>query len=239
MEHCSPPNNTATLKSNDTNLPYLNYLILLLVLLTACGQTPIQADAITETETEEASENTPINSIQQIKEAYSVVEKLFFTAQLKLDSLDYECENDRKGGILNYYKQGEQLRLIKHAYYEGDHSAVTEEFYLKDGKLFFAFVEESYWMFDSELPENTDFDPTNPPTKDVIKEFRYYFQADGTPLQCLEKEYVIRSAIELPVDPNLVANQEGDCAKAADVRVRFQHLAQLEIVEDMRAAMCE
>lgn len=226
------------MKSNINTLPYFNYLLLLFVLLTACGQTPDPAKALPLAVDPEFEEAKQVNTIEQIKDEFSAVEKLFSTARLTVDSLDYDCENDPVGGTINFYKQENELRLISSNFYEGDHSATTEKYYLKDGKLFFAFVEESTWMFDADLPDNAEFDPMNAPTKDEVKEYRFYYADDGQPLQCLEKEYVIRSAIDLPVDPDQVQNKESDCSRAEKIYQKFERLVKLEVMEDLKQELC-
>ena len=226
------------MKSKAITLPRLNYILLLLVLLTACGPTPEVVTAPLPTE-KELEESVSINSIEQIKEEFNAVEKLFSTARLTLDSLDYECEIGPKGGKINFYKQENELRLISNNFYEGDHFGSTEKYYLKDGKLFFAFIKQGTWTFDSDLPENSTIEPMSPPTKDEIKEYRFYYAADGTPLECLKKEYVIRSAIDLPVDPGQVENQAVDCSQAKEFYQKFDRLASLEVIEDLKVELCK
>lgn len=225
------------MKSKAITLPYLNYILLFCVLLTACGPTPELVDPLHIALEVDVEEPSPINTTEQIKEEFGAVEKLFSTAQLTLDSLDYECETGPKGGTINFYKQENELRLVSNSFYEGDHFGATEKYYLKDGKLFFAFIKEGAWMFDSDLPEG-DLDLTNPPTKDEIKEYRFYYTADGTPLECLKKEYVIRSAIDLPVDPDQVQNTKIDCLRAKEIYRKFERLVNLEIIEDLKEELC-
>jgi hypothetical protein len=227
----------ATLKSKSSTLSHFNYILLLFVLLTACGQVPEAVEATLPVD-QAVEKATPINSLEQIKEEFGRVEKLFSTAQLTVDSLDYECENDPKGGTINFYKYKNELRLISNDFYEGDHSGTTEKYYVKDGKLFFAFVEKGSWTFDSDLPENVELDPINPPTKDEMKEFRFYFAESGKPLQCLEKEYVIRSSIDLPVDPDQVQNTPNNCEDAQEFYQKFNRLVKLEIMEDLEKELC-
>ena len=146
----------ASMKSKNNFLPSFNYALLLVVLLTACGQPPepIVADLIIPAVVDESE---PAHRIKQIEEEFDYVEKLLSEAMLSVDSLEYECENDPKGGTISFYRSGEELRLIQSAYYEGDHASVMEKYYLKNGELFFAFVEEVVWTFDGDLPKKRQF----------------------------------------------------------------------------------
>lgn len=89
------------------------------------------------------------------------------SAKDKHQRLEAEC--DGLFGDIEFQSQNGKIRMI--SYTSGsDHGAVTEEYYFQNDSLFFLFVSEGGWMFDSE---NTDSE--NPKTIDEITETRYYF----------------------------------------------------------------
>jgi hypothetical protein len=69
--------------------------------------------------------------------------------------------------VVRDYEGGLQSMVISYA--AGDHSALTEHFYLKDGRLFFAYVVACTWRF---AEGSTD---ENPKTEDTRTEDRFYY----------------------------------------------------------------
>lgn len=210
----------------------LNASLVFIILLSACGQAPPPADTPSEAviTTPSADNVDPIEVVQAV---YTDVEQLFTSAKLKLDSIDYTCEETGEAGQLNFYSYQGELRLVRHDYSAGDHFGATENYYVKDGELYFAFIENVAWSFDAEYPSE---DPTVPPTKDEITEYRYYYHAaqagsEPTPIRCLQKDYVLRSAVELPTDPDQIPNQAmADCKAGQEAYQKF-----LDILQSLNA----
>ncbi|PHI21748.1 hypothetical protein CEQ90_00225 [Lewinellaceae bacterium SD302] len=185
--------------------PQLNLLLVLLILLSACGG---QVDSPEATASSlESKEKVSADPAVIIRERFQEIDGWLKQADLSMDSMEYDCPDDPTGGRISFFRKAGELVMIKHDYYQGDHFGATESYYLIDEKPVFIHLTEESWTFAG--PEGSD--PTVPNTQDNISEFRFYLNSGQEPLNCLRKDYVLRSWIELPTNPNEVPNKTIEC----------------------------
>jgi len=123
-----------------------------------------------------------INSIDEIKKEYSLVNSKLIAKKLDSVSFNYECE-ERSGNVV-YYSENGILKVIKH-FTADSHFSSTENYFVNENKPYFIFKDETVWSFDGGTPEK-------PETKDDIKENRYYY-VNSTLVNCRVKTFTIRS----------------------------------------------
>ncbi|MEF9478522.1 hypothetical protein OWR28_13170 [Chryseobacterium sp. 1B4] len=122
--------------------------------------------------------NTAQNPIDQIKKEYAVLQAQLEAKQLNSSKFSYDCHDEPSGEVI-FYSDKDEIKVIEHFYAEHSHFSASEKYFIKDGKLFFVFRQETVWNFDGGTPEK-------PVTKDDITETRIYLQ-NNQPLKCLEK----------------------------------------------------
>lgn len=175
--------------------------LLSLLLLFSCkkedDKTTSKVDS-TENKIPLNTDNDSIKSIEDIKAEYKILSSKKFDSV----SFKYNCNDEREGEVIFFYEY-KNLRLIKHFYGEYSHFSSEEQYYLKNNQPFFIYKQDVSWNFDGGTPEK-------PITKDDIKEVRVYLQ-NNKPLQCLEKNYSIRSSDPKNPDPSKVENKVVKC----------------------------
>jgi hypothetical protein len=144
------------------------------------------------------SNETPQN-IDQIKKEFTVLNDKLLSKKLDSTGFDYNCEEIE--GEVHFYYENKKLKMVKHFFADSHFSSVTK-YYVKNDKIFFIFKDDTVWQFDGGTSEK-------PITKDSINQQRIYLQ-NGNPIQCLEKNFTIRS-IGKNVDPETVPNKERKC----------------------------
>lgn len=140
--------------------------------------------------------------IDQIKIEYSNLQKQLESKKLTSTGFIYNC-NDERSGKVTYYSDQKEIRIIEHSYDEYSHFGSTEQYFIKDGNLFFIFKEDTGWNFDGGTPEK-------PITKDDITESRIYIRNNKS-IKCLEKQYSIRSNATEKPSPDKIPNKETQC----------------------------
>jgi hypothetical protein len=198
-------------------LPSVNMLLPLIILCvaTACtdragsdksktNTTIHKADTLPPTRS--AEQHTPLLNIDDIKKAYTVVNKELEDGQLDSTTFKYSC-NDEKNGTVSYFTKNGKLKLIVHKYNEYDHYEAVDRYFVQDSTLFFTYSTSITWSFDNG-PEGS--------TKDNIKENRTYLIAEK-PVKCLEKNFTIRSKASSNPDPESIPNRDVKCLSAAMV----------------------
>lgn len=204
----------------------MKYLyIALALLISSCDSTPgsengdqeVNTNTLAATpapETDTATAGTELkkpSDIAAIRKAYTQINNAVST--LDSTSFTYTCYEQQ--GTVTYFAQNDELMLIRQHYGEASHRTADRLYYLAEGDLFFAYYKTLDWVFDSEGGQGA--------TRDRIQEKRYYV-IDEEPVQCLQKEYVIRStAKENPVPENVV-NVETDCSAAKELIEDFNKL---------------
>ncbi|MBW8360981.1 MAG: hypothetical protein K0M56_02200 [Kaistella sp.] len=156
-----------------------------------------------------------LNSVKDIKVEYEDINRLLQEKKLDSVTFSYDCDGERQGDVVYYY-ENRQLRSIRHSYSEYSHFSAVENYFIKDGGLFFVFKKETSWNFDGGSPEN-------PETKDDIKEYRYYM-VNEKPIQCLEKKYVLHSESSGNPAPESIKNSEIKNCSLVEVHKRYQLL---------------
>lgn len=143
-------------------------------------------------------DRTPQN-INEIKKEFTTLNEKLLSKSLDSISFTYACNEIE--GKADFYYEKQNLRLVKHFFADSHFSSVTD-YYVKNNDVFFIFKEEALWQFDGGTPEK-------PITKDSISQQRIYLR-NGKAIQCLEKQFTIRSAGK-NVNPETVPNKNGNC----------------------------
>lgn len=146
--------------------------------------------------------NTTEKPIDQIKKEYAVLQAQLETKKLSSSKFNYDC-NDEPSGEVFFYSDKDGIKVIEHFYAEHSHFSASEKYFIKDGKPFFIFRQETVWNFDGGTPEK-------PVTKDDITETRIYLQ-NNQPLKCLEKKYSIKSDLKEKTAPDTIPGKEIRC----------------------------
>ncbi|WP_080779063.1 hypothetical protein [Chryseobacterium phocaeense] len=147
---------------------------------------PVSNDSLAVTkDTTQAEQIENISDpIEEIKKEYAVLQGQLEAKKLGSKGFTYNC-NEEPSGEVKFYSDKDEIKVIEHFYAEHSHFSASERYFIKNGKPFFIFREETVWNFDGGTPEK-------PITKDDITETRIYLQNDK-PLKCLQKQYSIRS----------------------------------------------
>ncbi|WP_114822140.1 hypothetical protein [Chryseobacterium sp. KLBC 52] len=146
--------------------------------------------------------NLAQDPIDQIKKQYAVLQTQLETKKLGSSKFNYDC-NDEPSGEVIFYSDKDEIKVIEHFYAEHSHFSASEKYFIKDGKPFFIFRQETVWNFDGGTPEK-------PVTKDDITETRIYLQ-NNQPLKCLEKKYSIKSDQKEKTAPDTIPGKEIRC----------------------------
>lgn len=150
------------------------------------------------------SDNVIINpsSISEIKQAYAFTIDKLQNKLLDSVSFKYNCYNERSGTI-TYFSEKGKLSMIRHIYNEHDHHSATEQYFLSNNAVFFAYLNKTSWSFEAgQAAEGA--------TKDNITEERLYIVKEK-PVLCLEKKYITRSHTSSNPQPEAVQNRQTDC----------------------------
>ncbi|MEK7949611.1 hypothetical protein [Luteolibacter soli] len=107
----------------------------------------------------------PDERVAEIRKWYDTVQKSKAATERKIA---FEAESEPMSGDLTVrdFDGGWQTLVVS---YGGEHVGIDEQYYFKDGALFFVYVVTSYWRFH---PDSTD---EKPKTVDTRTEDRYYF----------------------------------------------------------------
>tara|TARA_Y100000815_G_C13333780_1_gene497038 strand:- start:1646 stop:2236 length:591 start_codon:yes stop_codon:yes gene_type:complete len=160
-------------------------------------------------------ENQQQEKIIDIKVDYLDIVKARDNNNLKETHLKYNC-NGEKSGEIHFYTDDSGLRFIEHVHAEYDHHQAKDQYFIKDGKLFFIFLEKTDWSFvESQAAENA--------TQDKITEERYYIAGD-TLINCLTKQYTVRSDAENNTRSEDIPNKKANCPPIEDLMSQYNLL---------------
>jgi len=140
--------------------------------------------------------------IEEIKKEYGMLQAGLESKKFSSRGFTYDC-NEEPSGEVKFYSDKDEIRVIEHFYSEHSHFSASEKYFIKNGKPFFIFRQETVWNFDGGTPEK-------PITKDDITETRIYLQNDKI-LKCLEKKYSIRSDNKDQTSPDTIPGKETQC----------------------------
>lgn len=158
------------------------------------------------------SKNSP-KTIEEIKTEYAVLNNQLIAKKLDSTSFEYEC-NEVSGNVV-YYTQNGKLRSIKH--FHGDsHFSSVENYYLKNGKPYFIFKDDTVWNFDGGTTEK-------PETKDEIEQQRIYIVNDKA-IECLEKKFTIKSSAKNNPNPENIQNLPSENCSYSELQKTFEVL---------------
>ncbi|MGR3857816.1 hypothetical protein [Chryseobacterium indologenes] len=158
--------------------------------------------------------DTAENPIDQIKKEYAVLQAQLEAKKLSSSKFSYDCHDEPSGEVI-FYSDKDGIKVIEHFYAEHSHFSASEKYFIKDGKPFFIFRQETVWNFDGGTPEK-------PVTKDDITETRIYLQ-NNQPLKCLEKKYSIKSDQKEKTAPDTIPGKEIRC-NADEILQSYQSL---------------
>jgi len=162
-----------------------------------------------------------IKTREDIKSEHSYISEMAESGNLISTSFKYNC-NEEKKGELKYFFENNKLRLIKHTYNEYSHFSATDEYYIKDGSVFFVFLNHVSWNFTEHNQ-----------TRDNITESRIYI-LENKAVRCLEKKYSVHSNDKNPPESNEIPNKEIECNAVEATFKDFEMLYKLrEQKEDM------
>ncbi|MFC3157550.1 hypothetical protein SAMN05443633_109128 [Chryseobacterium arachidis] len=161
-------------------------------------QSELPTDSLTSKNASVSSEKIPQN-VDEIKKEFAILNDKLLSKKLDSTGYDYSCEEIE--GNVHFYYESQQLKMVKHFFADSHFSSVTK-YYVKNDKVFFIFKDDTLWQFDGGTPEK-------PITKDSINQQRIYLQ-NGNPIQCLEKNFTIRS-VGKNTDPETIPNKQGKC----------------------------
>lgn len=154
-----------------------------------------------------------VKNVEDIKKEYDYVVTKINNNGMDSTSFTYNCHDEKKGTIV-YYLDNDDLRMIKHTYYEYSHFSATDSYFVKDSSLFFVYFNRVSWSFDPHGKGVSD-------TKDDITESRFYI-IDNNPVMCLEKKFTIRSSEN--TSPNMASNEEVVCSSLQPILKEFRLL---------------
>lgn len=163
---------------------------------------------------EEAVADTQIDTIKDKEDIvleYNAIVSAQADAALDSLTMNYDCNGEKKGKVVYYSKDGE-VKKIFHQYNEYDHFVGNEEYYIKNGELFFAYYKHLTWNFESAEV-----------TRDNIHELRYYV-IDQEPYECLEKKFSVLDQDSIQVVGDRIPNLSSDCSNYNLVMSEYQKL---------------
>ena len=147
-------------------------------LLTRCGSPTQEAPATTSALKNASSEVAERSYDAKIQKAFGETERAIADNRYQQASIGYECASMGERGRVVFYEDESGLQKI--TFWHGhDHGGVTKDYYLQDGRLYFAFVTQDQWHFVSGDPQETE---------STVKEQRIYLD-EGQPVKCLRKEF--------------------------------------------------
>lgn len=154
-----------------------------------------------------------LTSVEAIKSEYNIINMKLQAKKLDSLSFDYEC-NEISGNVV-YYSENGILKVVRH-FSADSHFSSVENYFVRDGKPFFVFKDETVWSFDGGTPEK-------PETKDNITQQRMYI-ADHKIIKCLEKTFTIKSSLAENPKPEDVPNRESKNCSPEEVQKTFELL---------------
>ncbi len=152
-----------------------------------------------------------LESLEDLRREYNDIASRAESGGMDSTFFDYNCRGEKVGRVVYLSDEG-GLRLIRHTYSEYSHFSATDEYFMKDGTVFFALCRHVSWSFVGEGE-----------TRDEVTERRFYI-LDGKPLMCLEKKYSFTLPTTADRRAQKAANRETNCSSAEAVLDRCRLL---------------
>ena len=189
--------------------------ILIITLFISCTQEPgkrirTEDHRPVSKDTSAVTESAP-QTTDEIKREFTVLNDKLLARQLDSAGFKYNCD-EVEGEVYLYY-ENKKLKMVKHFFADSHFSSLTK-YFVKSDQVFFIFKDDTLWQFDGGTPEK-------PITKDSINQQRIYLK-DENPIQCLEKNYTIRS-VGKNADPEKIPNRDVKC-DVKELMSRYHHL---------------
>jgi len=199
-----------------------HYLLTLFVAF-SCGQSPPSdpaegsapirgTDTTAESPIARSGAAHRLRNMEDIRKEYSHVTSEVESNGMVSDFFIYNCHGEKKGKVM-YFSDEAGLRLIRHTYDEYSHFSATDEYFVKDGFLFFVLFDHVSWSFEGEGE-----------TRDDVTEKRFYI-IEAQALKCLEKKFTVRSPSSADTRRQRAANKETDCSSLEAVLNKFELLS--------------
>lgn len=198
---------------------------LLCLFLFSCGQKR-NTEATTTVVADPAAVNIKADtvaskptSVEQIKQRFANINTKLQGGLLDSIAYKYDCNGERSGTV-TYYSDHGKLAMIKHNYSEYSHFEASDQYFISNGNLFFAYFNRLNWSFESgQAAEGA--------TTDHITEQRLYI-ANEQSLLCLEKKYTKRSHAHANSRPADVQNKKVACKPMEPVIKDFNKLVEFK-----------
>lgn len=191
-----------------------------LILLFSCEnkkkdsvETKSPSDSLKTSVKKDSFINSSPQTIDEIKAEYTSLNNQLISKKLDSATFDYEC-GEISGNVVYYSSNGE-LKNIKH-FYADSHFSSVENYYLKNGKPYFIFKDDTVWNFDGGTPEK-------PETKDEVEQQRIYI-VNEKPIECLEKKFSIKSSSKNNPKPENVQNVQSKNCSYSELQKTFKIL---------------
>lgn len=137
-------------------------LLSLLTLFAAfsCGESPPTDSAAgaggkgvvdTTAEAPDTATSAPqrLESLEDLRREYNDIASRAESGGMDSTFFDYNCRGEKVGRVVYLSDEG-GLRLIRHTYSEYSHFSATDEYFMKDGTVFFALCRHVSWSFVGE-----------------------------------------------------------------------------------------
>lgn len=204
-----------------------NFLLLLFIVLSACGP------EVPPPPTEQVPDASAA-WMQAIDLRKTEIDRLLSQAELKYDSLQYDCKSGQEGGVFRLFKAKDSLRLIRHLYYAGEHSSGQVNLYVDQATLIYAEVTERLLSLDADAPKE---DGTTHRRED-ISEYRYYFEPQGQLVRCFQKTYFLRTSVALPTNTDKIEEVEISSGGGAFLQGFFKQVVAAQDEGTLRSLFC-
>jgi len=156
--------------------------------------------------------------IQDIQEKYAYITQNLDS--MRMVQINIECPTYPESGVLTFYYEGEELRLVVRDYSDGGHGGGENQYFVWDGQIFFYYANGGYWTF-------VQSEGDKPVTVDHVEEYRYYYKND-IPIRYLEKIYSYKSTDKNQKTLAQVPNKVGSKAGAEEALEEFQKMLLFE-----------
>jgi len=150
-----------------------------------------------------------------------------------VEQLEFSCEGEPTGGTMTVRRYPGELMAVKLSYVTGDHGGSEQNFYFKDGALFFVLQTDQYWTFTGQQLANGESE-----TIDRATQHRYYFDG-GRCIRQLTKQVEASIPDEIPNLLGQAPNTEVDPGgEVRDLQQRASALRKVQSAADLQRIFC-
>ncbi|HEX8269623.1 MAG TPA: hypothetical protein VF581_06995 [Flavobacterium sp.] len=169
---------------------------------------------ITEPAATSAEPVRELQSVEDIKGEYSYITGKVGSGSMDSVSFKYNCNNEKNGKVV-YFTENGKVRRITHTYNEYSHFSATDDYFVKDGAVFFVHKRQVVWSF-------VDQDQT----KDDITEKRFYV-INSKLTECTENKSTVISSSGKVGKPTNISTKKTECPSFEPLSKEFDKLYNL------------